>query len=102
MLITESRSDIELYFTVLSGSRLKRYLKAGLLKISSIVLRLFRWHSIKANNIKKVVKDLDKEEQIGNIAGDVSIELEKKVEEMCQRLLTNPVIHSYNIEIKEK
>jgi phosphoribosylformylglycinamidine synthase PurS subunit len=26
----------------------------------------------------------------------------KKVEQMCQRLLTNPVIHTYEIEIKEK
>ncbi len=29
-------------------------------------------------------------------------EVKKKVEQMCQRLLTNPVIHTYEIEIKEK
>jgi len=29
-------------------------------------------------------------------------EVKKKVEEMCQRLLTNPVIHTYEIEVKEK
>jgi phosphoribosylformylglycinamidine synthase len=29
-------------------------------------------------------------------------EVKKKVEEMCQRLLTNPVIHTYEIEIIEK
>ena len=29
-------------------------------------------------------------------------EVEKNVEQMCQRLLTNPVIHTYEIEIKEK
>jgi phosphoribosylformylglycinamidine synthase len=29
-------------------------------------------------------------------------EVKKKVEEMCQRLLINPVIHTYEIEIDEK
>jgi len=29
-------------------------------------------------------------------------EVNKQVEQMCQRLLTNPVIHTYKIEIKEK
>jgi len=29
-------------------------------------------------------------------------EVKKQVEEMCQRLLTNPVIHTYNIEIIKK
>ncbi len=28
--------------------------------------------------------------------------VKKDVEQMCQRLLTNPVIHSYKIEIEEK
>jgi len=28
--------------------------------------------------------------------------VKKDVEQMCQRLLTNPVIHSYEIEIEEK
>jgi phosphoribosylformylglycinamidine synthase len=29
-------------------------------------------------------------------------EVKKKVEQMCQRLLTNPVIHTYEIEIIKK
>ena len=29
-------------------------------------------------------------------------EVKKSVEQMCQRLLTNPVIHTYKIEITEK
>jgi phosphoribosylformylglycinamidine synthase len=29
-------------------------------------------------------------------------DVKKKVEEMCQRLLTNPVIHTYEIEVEEK
>jgi len=29
-------------------------------------------------------------------------EVKKQVEQMCQRLLTNPVIHTYEIEIEEK
>jgi len=29
-------------------------------------------------------------------------EVKKQVEQMCQRLLTNPVIHTYNIEIIKK
>ena len=29
-------------------------------------------------------------------------EVKKKVEQMCQRLLTNPVIHTYEIEIEKK
>jgi len=29
-------------------------------------------------------------------------EVKKKVEQMCQRLLTNPVIHTYKIEVNEK
>lgn len=37
------------------------------------------------NNIKKAVDELDKEKQVGNIAGDVAIELEKKVEEILDR-----------------
>jgi len=28
--------------------------------------------------------------------------LEKSVDQMCQRLLTNPVIHNYEIKIEEK
>ncbi len=29
-------------------------------------------------------------------------EVKNKVEQMCQRLLTNPVIHTYKIEVIEK
>ena len=29
-------------------------------------------------------------------------QVKKKVEQMCQRLLTNPVIHSYQIQINKK
>jgi len=29
-------------------------------------------------------------------------EVKKKVEQMCQRLLTNPVIHTYKIDVIEK
>ena len=36
------------------------------------------------NNIKKAVKELDKDEQIGNIARDVAIELQKKTEEILK------------------
>jgi phosphoribosylformylglycinamidine synthase len=36
------------------------------------------------------------------IDGKNKDDIKKKVEQMCQRLLTNPVIHTYNIEIIEK
>ena len=36
------------------------------------------------------------------IDGKNKEDVKKKVEEMCQRLLTNPVIHTYKIEIIEK
>ena len=36
------------------------------------------------------------------IDGKNKEEVKKKVEQMCQRLLTNPVIHTYNIEIIER
>ena len=36
------------------------------------------------------------------IDGKNKKEVEKNVEQMCQRLLTNPVIHTYKIEIIEK
>ena len=35
------------------------------------------------------------------IDGKNTDDVKKKVEQMCQRLLTNPVIHTYEIEIKE-
>jgi len=34
------------------------------------------------NNIKQAVKELDKENSISSVAGDVSIELQKKVDEL--------------------
>ena len=37
---------------------------------------------------------------IGLVASDVS-EATRKAEEMCERLLANPVIHSYSVEVKE-
>jgi len=36
------------------------------------------------------------------IDGKNKDEVKKKVEQMCQRLLTNPVIHTYKIEVIEK
>ena len=36
------------------------------------------------------------------IDGKNKEEIRKSVEQMCQRLLTNPVIHTYEIEIMKK
>jgi phosphoribosylformylglycinamidine synthase PurS subunit len=36
------------------------------------------------------------------IDGKNENDVKRKVEEMCQRLLTNPVIHTYEIEVQEK
>lgn len=36
------------------------------------------------------------------IDGKSKDDVRKSVEQMCQRLLTNPVIHTYKIEIMEK
>jgi phosphoribosylformylglycinamidine synthase PurS subunit len=36
------------------------------------------------------------------IEGKDKRDVEKSVEQMCQRLLTNPVIHSYTITVEEK
>lgn len=36
------------------------------------------------------------------IDGKNKDEVKKQAEQMCQRLLTNPVIHTYEIEIQEK
>ena len=36
------------------------------------------------------------------IDGKNKDEVRKNVEQMCQRLLTNPVIHTYEIDIEEK
>ena len=37
------------------------------------------------NNIKQAVKELDKENSISSVAGDVSIELQKKVDELLEK-----------------
>jgi len=37
------------------------------------------------NNIKHAVREIDKEGEVGNIAGDVSVELQKKVEEILEK-----------------
>ena len=51
------------------------------------------------NNVKeaKMIRTVDL-----LIDGKNKDEVRKNVEQMCQRLLTNPVIHTYNIEICEK
>jgi len=36
------------------------------------------------SNIRKVVKDLDKENAIGSVADEVEIELEKKIEDILR------------------
>ncbi len=42
---------------------------------------------IKQNNIKKIVKEIDKENKVRNIAGDVSLELEKKTIEVLEKAI---------------
>ena len=37
---------------------------------------------IKANNIKETIESLDKDKSISSVAADVSVELEKKVEQI--------------------
>jgi len=51
------------------------------------------------NNVKeaKMIRTVDL-----LIDGKNKKEVERNVEDMCQRLLTNPVIHTYDIEIMEK
>ena len=51
------------------------------------------------NNVKeaKMVRTVDL-----IIDGKNKEEVKKSVEQMCQRLLTNPVIHTYEIEITKK
>ncbi|MEK6873211.1 MAG: DUF1931 domain-containing protein [Nanoarchaeota archaeon] len=39
---------------------------------------------IKENNIKKVVEELDKEKSVSSVAGDVSKELERIVEDVLR------------------
>jgi len=51
------------------------------------------------NNVKeaKMIRTVDL-----LIDGKNKDEVKKSVEQMCQRLLTNPVIHTYDIKIIEK
>jgi histone H3/H4 len=37
------------------------------------------------NNIKGIVKELDKDNSISSVAGDVAIELQKKAEELLEQ-----------------
>jgi len=56
-------------------------------------------HLLGFNNVKeaKTIRTVDL-----LIDGKNKEEVKKKVEQMCQRLLTNPVIHTYKIEVIEK
>ena len=56
-------------------------------------------HLLGFNNVKeaKTIRTVDL-----LIDGKNKEEVKKKVEQMCQRLLTNPVIHTYEISIEEK
>lgn len=56
-------------------------------------------HLLGFENVKdaKIIRTIDL-----LIDGKNKEEVEKKVEQMCQRLLTNPVIHQYDIEIVKK
>jgi len=51
------------------------------------------------NNVKeaKMIRTVDL-----LIDGKSEDAVRKSVEEMCQRLLTNPVVHTYKIEIEKK
>jgi len=42
---------------------------------------------IKANNIKKVIEEIDKEKQISSISGDVATELNKKTEKILEEAI---------------
>lgn len=55
-------------------------------------------HLLGFNNVKntKTIRTFDI-----LIDGNNKNSVKKDVEQMCQRLLTNPVIHNYEIEIKE-
>ena len=55
-------------------------------------------HLLGFNNVKntKTIRTFDI-----LIDGNNNNSVKKDVEQMCQRLLTNPVIHNYEIEIKE-
>lgn len=51
------------------------------------------------NNVKeaKLIRTVDL-----IVDGKNKDEVQKSVEQMCQRLLTNPVIHTYEIKINQK
>jgi len=51
------------------------------------------------NNVKeaKLIRTVDLV-----VDGKNKDEVQKSVEQMCQRLLTNPVIHTYDIKITQK
>ena len=51
------------------------------------------------NNVKeaKLIRTVDL-----IVDGKNKDQVQKSVEQMCQRLLTNPVIHTYDIKITEK
>jgi len=57
-------------------------------------LHLLGFNSVKDAKTIRVVDIL--------IDGKNKATVKQEVEQMCQRLLTNPVIHSYEIEIEEK
>ena len=56
-------------------------------------------HLLGFNNVKnaKTIRTFDL-----LIDGDNKDQVKKDVEQICQRLLTNPVIHKYEITIEEK
>jgi len=56
-------------------------------------------HLLGFNNVKeaKTIRIVDL-----LIDGKNKDEVKNKVEQMCQRLLTNPVIHTYKIDVIEK
>lgn len=56
------------YFSVIEAGR----------KINNIIMAKL----IIKNNIKKAVDELDKEKAISSVAGDVSIELQKKIDQI--------------------
>lgn len=57
-------------------------------------LKLLGFNNVKEARMIRVVDLL--------IDGKDKEEVRKSVEQMCQRLLTNPVIHTYSIELIEK
>jgi len=56
-------------------------------------------HLLGFKNVKeaKTIRTVDL-----TIDGKNKKDVQRDVEQMCQRLLTNPVVHNYEIEIKEE